>query len=230
MKNFLYLSAIIIFCSCNSEKKDSNKTVISTPAGLEGLPKDTTTITAPQNPNKTLIFNPKHGQAGHTCALAEGAPLNQNAAAQPQQNINSTQPAAVSIPAPVTNTNGKKLNPKHGEPGHRCDIAVGALLDSKPVQAAQASVSQPVVTQTANTKVAKGINPPHGQPNHRCDIAVGAPLSSKPVQAAAVNPAPNTTITPAAVKTSETQTGAKLNPKHGDPGHRCDIAVGAPLT
>ncbi|OWK71316.1 hypothetical protein [Pedobacter sp. AJM] len=73
------------------------------------------------------------------------------------------------------------------------------------------------------------MNPPHGQPNHRCDIAVGAPLSSKVVQP------------PAAIKTSEvqpteskmmetSQSDVKLNPKHGDPGHRCDIAVGAPLT
>jgi hypothetical protein len=26
------------------------------------------------------------------------------------------------------------MNPSHGQPGHRCDIAVGAPLNSKPTQ------------------------------------------------------------------------------------------------
>jgi hypothetical protein len=70
------------------------------------------------------------------------------------------------------------MNPAHGQPGHRCDIAVGAPLNSKPTQ-------QTATTATANNQpvqqVAPGMNPPHGQPGHRCDIAVGAPLDSKPV-------------------------------------------------
>ncbi|WP_316849767.1 hypothetical protein [Pedobacter agri] len=238
MKNLLYLPAIFVFFSCNSEQKDANQTVITTPAGLEGLQKtNTAAVAAAQTSTKTLIFNPKHGQPGHTCALAEGAPLNQNGVAQPQQNITQVQPAAASIPV-NTDTGNEKLNPKHGEPGHRCDIAVGAPLSSKPVQAVQTSTTQPVVAQTVNTKVAKGMNPPHGQPNHRCDIAVGAPLNSKPVQAASSTPAQTINkaetkaplIFPNEAKAPESQAGAKLNPKHGEPGHRCDIAVGAPLT
>ena len=151
--------------------------------------------------------------------------------AQAQQPVTQAQPVAVNVPATATeNSSGKNLNPKHGEPGHRCDIAVGAPLDSKPVQAAQAITGKPVVTQTINTKVAKGMNPPHGQPNHRCDIAVGAPLTSKPLKPATTVSTPQTTTAPAPVKTAENQTGAKLNPKHGDAGHRCDIAVGAPLS
>lgn len=51
------------------------------------------------------------------------------------------------------------LNPAHGQPGHRCDIAVGQPLNSQP-------------KPQNNAKV----NPPHGQPGHRCDLAVGAPL------------------------------------------------------
>lgn len=230
MKNFIYLLAIFIFCSCKGEKKDASQTVISTPAGLEGLQKSNTTVVpATQASAKTLIFNPKHGQPGHTCALAEGAPLNQTTVPQPQQNITPTQPAATTIPASAS-IGAKKLNPKHGEPGHRCDIAVGAPLDSKPLQAAQTSSSQPVVAQTVNTKVAKGMNPPHGEPNHRCDIAVGAPLNSKPVQTTNATDTKTPLIFPTEAKTPEIQTGAKLNPKHGEPGHRCDIAVGAPLT
>jgi len=35
---------------------------------------------------------------------------------------------------PEVNSSSTALNPKHGEPGHRCDIAVGAPLNSKPTQ------------------------------------------------------------------------------------------------
>jgi len=229
MKYLAYIVVIVIFCSCNSENKEAKQGVISTPTGLGGLKTGNQAAITTQNAPTTLIFNPKHGQPGHTCALAEGAPLNQTAIAQPQQNINQTQEAAATVPV-STSTNNKKLNPKHGEPGHRCDIAVGAPLDSKPVQAVQPSTAQPVITQTANTKVAKGMNPPHGEANHRCDIAVGAPLNSKPMQTTKASDTKTPLIFPTEAKTPEIQTGAKLNPKHGEPGHRCDIAVGAPLT
>jgi hypothetical protein len=112
------------------------------------------------------------------------------------------QATTTTIQAPVVNTPTQSvssqtvskagLNPAHGQPGHRCDISVGAPLDSKPIQPT-VSTTQPVVTQqatstmTTNTptpvsKVAPGMNPAHGQPGHRCDIAVGAPLNSKPTQ------------------------------------------------
>ncbi|MDG3581548.1 MULTISPECIES: hypothetical protein [Galbibacter] len=54
------------------------------------------------------------------------------------------------------------LNPAHGQPGHRCDIAVGAPLTS------------PQGGAMLNTSAT--LNPAHGQPGHRCDVAVGAPL------------------------------------------------------
>lgn len=76
---------------------------------------------------------------------------------------------------------------------------------------------------------APGMNPPHGQPGHRCDIAVGAPLNSPKTNVA---PAPVTTTTtkaqPATIA-APTTTAPGMNPPHGQPGHRCDIAVGAPL-
>ena len=91
------------------------------------------------------------------------------------------------------------MNPPHGQPGHRCDVAVGAPLNSKPVQTNQPqttqvvnskSTAQPVMNVNSNggsstivgtntppvTTTAPGMNPPHGQEGHRCDIAVGAPL------------------------------------------------------
>lgn len=122
----------------------------------------------------------------------------------PNSNAATTQPVQqqtpVNIQAPVVNTPSQPvtqtvskagLNPAHGQPGHRCDISVGAPLDSKPTQPA-VNTAPPVVTQKsaptispnvpASTTVAPGMNPAHGQPGHRCDIAVGAPLNSKPAQ------------------------------------------------
>ena len=100
--------------------------------------------------------------------------------AQPLQNTNMTNQNAT--PATVA----KGMNPAHGLPNHRCDIAVGAPLNSPVVPAK----SNPVVPQQTNTVPAtvatpntavttptlEGMNPPHGQEKHRCDIAVGAPL------------------------------------------------------
>lgn len=87
-------------------------------------------------------------------------------------------------PAPVTaSTNTSNLNPPHGQPGHRCDIQVGAPLNSAPSAPATATVPQqqtitvpPPTIAPVTTTTAAGKNPPHGQPGHRCDIAVGAPL------------------------------------------------------
>ena len=165
-------------------------------------------------------------------------------------------PSVVQNPATNPNTvmgDAKGINPAHGQPGHRCDIAVGAPLNSAPAQQGQTATqtSQPVqvnagqqqvVTTTATpVKVAKGMNPAHGQPGHRCDIPVGSPLNS-PVAKPATNTAQsgttsqNFTVTPPpannavpALLSTEEAVADGMNPAHGKPGHRCDIAVGAPL-
>ncbi|KAF2332223.1 hypothetical protein [Flavobacterium ginsenosidimutans] len=172
----------------------------------------------------------------------------------------TTKPAAPVAQTPATNPNTvlsdtKGINPAHGQPGHRCDIAVGAPLNSAPPQQGQVTaqagqtvqVSQPqVVTTTTTTpvKVAKGMNPPHGQPGHRCDIPVGSPLNSPVAKNTAasttaqtgtvtqnftVSPQPN--AVPALLSTDggEATVAEGMNPPHGKPGHRCDVAVGAPL-
>ena len=109
-------------------------------------------------------------------------------------NANKIQamPSATTAPATITSkpVSAAGLNPAHGQPGHRCDISVGAPLDSKPVQTtvqpqATTSSSTPVTIQPGNIQppaAGKGLNPAHGQPGHRCDIAVGAPLNSAPAQ------------------------------------------------
>ena len=86
------------------------------------------------------------------------------------------------------------MNPPHGQPGHRCDISVGAPLSSPVVKAATpATISgQPSSTTTVTAPssqsgstvlkndtpavTAPGMNPPHGQEGHKCEIAVGQPL------------------------------------------------------
>lgn len=150
----------------------------------------------------------------------------------------------------------KGLNPAHGQPGHRCDIAVGAPLNSAPTQQVQTAPAQTgqtiqvnqnqknVVTTTmaAPVKVGKGMNPSHGQPGHRCDIPVGAPLNSPAAKTTAATSAteggtmtqnitvPASNPVPALLSTEANKAVAEgMNPAHGQPGHRCDIAVGAPL-
>jgi hypothetical protein len=111
------------------------------------------------------------------------------------------------------------------------------------VQAQPQQVQQQVQQPTsAQTQTAPGMNPPHGQPGHRCDIAVGAPLNSKPAQntqpqkvTPTVTPKPaeqpvmniNSKSGSTTIVGSTTPPG--MNPPHGQEGHRCDIAVGAPL-
>ncbi|SDJ25597.1 hypothetical protein [Flavobacterium noncentrifugens] len=109
-----------------------------------------------------------------------------------QQNVpvaTQGQPQQVSMPAPPVKT-APGMNPPHGQPNHRCDIAVGAPLNSpvaKTAQTPQVIVPSPKMTpatgapailnpNTATATTAPGMNPPHGQEGHRCDVAVGAPL------------------------------------------------------
>jgi hypothetical protein len=118
--------------------------------------------------------------------------------------------------------------------------------DSSNVTNAQNSVpitmnnSAPVAPQSNTVSVnqtqptAPGMNPPHGQPNHRCDIPVGAPLNSKKAEATTVKTTDiQTSTTPPIAapqnNTSSTTVAAGMNPAHGQPNHRCDIPVGAPL-
>jgi hypothetical protein len=164
----------------------------------------------------------------------------------PAANTPSPFPATGNMPAAPIIAASAKLNPAHGQPGHRCDIAVGAALPATgsatgltlptpnapvintPVQTTAATT--PSVQPAAATAVAPGMNPAHGKPGHRCDIAVGQPLSSAPQanKPAVSTPSPVLTTPTAPVK-SDGNLAKGLNPAHGQPGHRCDIAVGQPL-
>ncbi len=116
-----------------------------------------------------------------------------------------------------------------------------------PTQAQQPVANgQQVTMNQAPVATKKGMNPPHGQPGHRCDIPVGAPLNSPPgtnnqpkagtaitqqITPSAVSaqtPAAQT-ATPAILDPNAPVTAPGMNPPHGQPGHQCGIAVGAPL-
>lgn len=166
------------------------------------------TITSPSVVNNGAKLNPAHGQPGHNCALAVGAPLTgaapSSSVAAPVQKATPVAPTTVVPATPVKTAPG--INPPHGQPGHRCDISAGAPLNSKPAGVTTpssttpitpaASLPAPVATTTSNT------NPSPLQP--------AAALSE--------------------VFPDVTKTGTeKLNPAHGQPGHDCKIAVGKPL-
>lgn len=171
-----YIALVTLVSCAGSDNKDYiDKSLISPAAENKPLqPSDTiipvvqSTATQPNNPLVNTI-----------------APTTNSITVGPNNSPVSITPA---VPA-TTNTQTSAqptapgMNPPHGQPGHRCDIEVGAPLNSKPVQpAAQATTVTTTPQQTATQPTAPGMNPPHGQPGHRCDIAVGAPLNSQPVQ------------------------------------------------
>ncbi|MGB3344715.1 MAG: hypothetical protein WBA61_12470 [Aequorivita sp.] len=100
---------------------------------------------------------------------------------QKKQMLNQVTPAT----STSRSVEGVTLNPPHGQPGHRCDIEVGAPLNAaagnlNPMQQSPINVnnttpikSSPMPTSSSGTG---GINPPHGEPGHRCDVKVGDPL------------------------------------------------------
>lgn len=138
--------------------------------------------------------------------ITVGADANKN-----QVTTTTTQPITTATQPVTTTTSSAGLNPAHGQPGHRCDIPVGAPLNSKPTQptvvqsqpttTVQSPTTTPFtptpITPNSPTTVASGLNPAHGQPGHRCDIPVGSPLNSKPTQPAVVQTQPSVSITPA---------------------------------
>ena len=166
----------------------------------------TTSTTAPTAPG----MNPPHGQPGHRCDVKDGAPLSSapaRVATQPTPNtpqiVSAPQPVAnAAAPAPTTITQ-KGMNPAHGQPGHRCDISVGAPLNSAPTAA-----------KPATTNAAANITP----------MATPTQNTNTPV----VPALQNTSITAPASKPAAAFTG-KVNPAHGQPGHDCKVAVGQPL-
>lgn len=132
----------------------------------------------------------------------------------------STAPNAGTTPAQTTPTGEKPaLNPAHGEPFHRCDIAVGAPLDGPATQQGDSPVKQSNAPKsffkTVQSESATTAGTQAAQPTPQATTTV-TPSGNQPKPA---TPAAATANTPK----------PKNNPAHGQPHHRCDIAVGAPL-
>ncbi|MDQ3550130.1 MAG: hypothetical protein M3413_01240 [Bacteroidota bacterium] len=227
MKNFsLFILASVFFVACNQDSSPSTELY------------STSTDTA--NP----LFNTASTPLDTTPALPPLQPtLNSQAAFAPASNGQNAS-------LPVANKPGVALNPAHGQPGHRCELAVGAPLNGtaakpnspeinvKPAASSPAGPS-PAITPSpvlpAGKSAGAKLNPAHGQPGHDCKIAVGAPLdgsaAAKPIsQNSEIKPTiPSPGITPSPILPVSNTAGVKLNPAHGQPGHDCKIAVGQPL-
>jgi hypothetical protein len=162
MKKLITAGCIILLAACSSTNDFD--------ADLDSK------VSKPSSPNQASTPQPN--------STAMPMPVN----SQPvNSQLVTTPPATTTIQTqPVATAPG--MNPPHGEPGHRCDIAVGAPLNSAPKTAAQTATGQNVVITPTPVKTATGMNPPHGQPGHRCDIAVGAPLNSAPSTTTQVTP------------------------------------------
>ena len=113
-------------------------------------------------------------------------------------------------------------------------------MNTPAVNEAPAPVQAPAEMQpaTTSTTATGAVNPAHGEPGHRCDIAVGAPMNSAPASAPVeatpqpVNPAPQPAVNQPVqmpVNPAPAASTGRVNPAHGQPGHDCKIAVGAPL-
>jgi hypothetical protein len=165
-------------CSNTAGTKNNNQ------AGAPVLPAQSSQPATAQN----TATNPAHGQPGHRCDIAVGAPLNSAdikvPQAQPVQYPSAQAPAATTVtPAQAGVSAGQPVaagtNPPHGQPNHRCDIAVGAPLNSPAKQQPQVTVNPQPAAMQAATPVAPGMNPAHGQPGHDCSIPVGQPLKKQ---------------------------------------------------
>lgn len=133
--------------------------------------------------------------------------------AGPSQNIQAPAPMTAnptnttSAPASATKPG---MNPPHGQPGHRCDIAVGAPLNSKPAANTATMPNTQATRYTVSNPTEK--TPTTGNNN--------IPTLLQP------NAAP---ATPAKTQTTLQGWQGKPNPAHGQEGHRCDVKVGDPL-
>ena len=166
---FLFFVLGVSLLACNNNKPEQDATIAPAESKItDSTMKSSTTVT--NNMPQQMPANPTTGMA-------------QTQTITPQ-NITPGNTSA-------------GLNPEHGKPGHKCEVAVGAPLNSAPTTTAKpraanispiaapsqnnsivpalqnTSISSPVKTSTAFTGK---VNPAHGQPGHDCKVAVGQPL------------------------------------------------------
>ena len=79
-----------------------------------------------------IVFNfncSKEGPGSNSGTTQSAPASSQSSTATPVPVANPTKDAPLMTPESVI---APGMNPPHGQPGHRCDIAVGAPLDSPP--------------------------------------------------------------------------------------------------
>lgn len=150
---------------------------------------------------------PPTEETADATAVSTDSLVPSEATAEVQPVATGTSGTVLSQPSTTTTTTtavkpvatAKGMNPPHGQPGHRCEIAVGAPLNSAPKKTAAnpgATVTQatsvtpemlkqaqggttPIQAPATPVVTAPGMNPPHGQEGHVCSVAVGEPLPKK---------------------------------------------------
>ena len=127
------------------------------------------------------------------------------------QEVTAPVPETTEQVGTTQNTGEVMLNPPHGEPFHRCDIPVGAPLNSQPANTTRQTTNNPVQATAPQATV-----PAPGAANN--------PTAPTIENAMRMNPSQTQSTAPA-----NSGTKPRLNPAHGQPWHRCDIAVGSPL-
>ena len=139
--------------------------------------------TTQQSEADAMLLNTQPAAPGGLAGAQSASVGMQPAATQAQKTTQGSTQAAKTAAG---------LNPEHGQPGHRCDIAVGAPLSSAPAspsasapatlpQSNSANPAPATVTPASASPAAGGggkLNPAHGQPGHDCAVPVGAPLKS----------------------------------------------------
>lgn len=122
-KNFFVLFSIITIlgaCAAPMPDKDNSLPEIKpkAPVSVESNPSQTLPST------NNVALNPPHGEPGHDCNVAVGAPLN-GVSNSPNSPLPILSNPNNSLNIPPTNV---RLNPPHGEPGHDCNVMVGQPL------------------------------------------------------------------------------------------------------
>lgn len=155
-------------------------------------------------------LEPQDSSAASTLSASDSASI-----APVSSGLTNTQ-QSTALPQQNASSNSSGMNPAHGQSGHRCDIAVGAPLNSPPGKSASVTnpgsnvIAPAIINSNAPAVVTKpGMNPPHGQAGHRCDIAVGAPLNSPPSKAVPAAAAESNPQVPALLKLDSTAVSPK---------------------
>jgi hypothetical protein len=157
-----FIAAVALLTSCAGNPPESEETAVQPASNAQTtIGPDSSATPAGLTPS-TVTVNPGATTTQQTTTTQQPAPTQGKAVVPVQQ---STSKATAG------------LNPAHGQPGHRCDIEVGAPLNSAPkTQQVQTAPPSAVPTTPAPTNGSVKLNPAHGQPGHDCAIPVGQPL------------------------------------------------------